>query len=68
MIYIYEILRIFFQVLSGVYYMAKVTDIKVVRRHEIQKPWKSVRSDESDAGLFMCILQQPIHTNSNMIQ
>lgn len=33
---------------SGVYDMAKVIDIKVVRRHEIKTPWKSTRSDEND--------------------
>jgi len=33
---------------SGVYYMAKVSDVKVVKRHEIQTPWQSTRSDESD--------------------
>lgn len=33
---------------SGVYDMAKVVDIKVVRRHEIKTPWKSTRSDEND--------------------
>lgn len=33
---------------SGVYDMAKVIDIKVVRRQEIKTPWKSTRSDEND--------------------